>query len=201
LHSLPDEPPRLLRTGWIAEVREPGREVLFGSTCSIGCYELDGTRYLIGLDHPDGARVARWRPQWRGGELEAGIVREDSGGLVDDVQEHEEWGREAARWAVVLGLLLDAEGVPLRTTDEGPALPGSRHGAARSGRPWGVRRISLTGGPVPRPGGGSGEAQATELDQRIAAEVRVRGHLKRQRYGSERALVKWVYVESYEARR
>src|SRR5690606_18539978 len=200
LHSLPDEPPRLLRTGWIAEVREPGRESLFGSTCSLGCYELDGTYYLIGLDHPDGARVARWRPQWRGGELEAGIVREDSGGLIDDLQEHAEWAREAARWAVVFAMLLDAHGAPIRTEDEGPTLPGRRHGKARPGRPWGVRRVSLTEGAVARPGGHS-DGGETEIDQRIAVEVRVRGHLKRQRYGEGREQVRWIYVESYEARR
>jgi hypothetical protein len=200
LHSLPDEPPELLRRAWIVQTRDPATEHLFGDTAALAGYELEGTRYLIGLGYPDGCRVARWRPEWRGGEIGAGVVREDSGGLVDDVEDHEEWAREAARFIVVLGLLLDAEGSPLEHGDEGPALAGTRHGKPRPARPWAVRRIYLQHERIEGTSRAAGSDSA-DIDDRIASEVRVTGHLKRQPYGPDRALRKWLYVQSYEARR
>lgn len=102
LHSPPAEPPTLLRGPCIVEVRDPGDESLFpgafGATCSLGHYVHEGTHYLVGLDHPDGASVARWRPTWSGGEIGAGIVHEDRAGLLDvEADELAAWGRDAAR--------------------------------------------------------------------------------------------------------
>ncbi|MFZ5896430.1 MAG: hypothetical protein ACOY0T_35580 [Myxococcota bacterium] len=198
LHSLPGEPPRLLTAPWIAQVRDPASERLFGSTAALASYEFDGVRYLIGLDFPDGCAVARWRPEWRGGEIEAGVIREDSGGLLD-VDGHEEWARAAARFAVVLGVLLDAEGTPLATADEGPSLAGRRHGKPRPARPWAVRRVYLE--HEAKQQDAAGGRQPVELDEHISASVRVSGHLKRQPYGPGLSLRKWVYVRQYDARR
>lgn len=118
LHSLPAEPPRLLRRPWILEARRPETgERLFGETAALAGYQVDGVTYLIGLSYPDGARVARWTPRWTGGELDAGIPAETSP-LIDDADTHHAWVRDAARFAIVLGLLLDAEGAPLRTEDQ-----------------------------------------------------------------------------------
>lgn len=201
LHSLPDEPPRLLRAPWILEVRDPVRERLFGSTPALAGYELDGTIYLLGVGYPDGAFVARWRPRWPGGDIEAGVVREGSGGLIDDIEVHAEWGRAAARFAIVLGLMLDAEGTPLRTTDDKPQLPGTRKGKTRPARPWAVRRIYLESEGDGDHEGGAGGGGGNPTDDLIERSVMVRGHLKRQRYGAGHELVKWIYVQSYEARR
>lgn len=204
LHSLPDEPPRLLRAPWIVEVRDPERgERLFGDTAGLAGYELDGTTYLLGVGYPDGARVALWRPRWPGGDIEAGVVREDSGGLVDDLEQHVGWGRSAARFAIVLGLMLDAAGTPLRVTDDRPQLPGSRKGKPRPARPWAVRRIYLEeqGNDEEDGPGGGGAGGAASVADLIESSVMVRGHLKRQRHGAGGALVKWIYVASYEARR
>lgn len=52
LHTLPGQPPRLLRTAWIVESRIPEREPLFGDTASLAGYPLDGNIYLIGLRYP-----------------------------------------------------------------------------------------------------------------------------------------------------
>lgn len=200
LHSLPDEPPLLLTRAWIVQTAKPENEQLFGETAALAGYQLDGTHYLIGLGYPDGCRVARWRPEWRGGDINASVVREDSGGLVDDVRDHEEWARDAARFAIVLGLLLDAEGTPLATTDDGPTLAGTRHGKPRTARQWAVRRVYLDH-EVMHSGESSGESGSGDLADRVATDVRVTGHLKRQRYGAGHALTKWVYVRAYEARR
>ena len=47
------------------------------------------------------------------------------------------------------------------------------------------------------------EAVETEetIEGRVADAVVVSGHMKRQRYGEGHALVKWIYVAGYSARR
>lgn len=201
LHSLPDEPPRLLRGAWIVEVRTPGPELLFGDTAALAGYELDGSRFLIGLGYPDGCKVVRWAPAWKGGDLDAGVAPERDTSLLSgtDAGEHAEWGREAARFAVVLGLLLDAAGTPIRTSDEGPALAGRKHGKSHPARPWAARRVWIDGGPQGAAGGGGGVVGSVE--GRLAVGSEVRGHLKRQPFGPGGKERRWVYVQSYEARR
>ena len=198
LHSLPGEPPRLLRGPWIAEAREPERG-LFAGCAALGGYPLDGAVFLVGLGYPDGAMVARWVPRWDGRDLAAGMPEPDGSPLVDDVEGHAAWAREAARFAVVLGLLLDAEGTPVATADE----PRRRERRQAGRRPeWVVRRVYLDR-LVRRAGGGAAEAASEPVDREHlgAAMVPVRGHLRRQPYGPGGALRRWVYVEGYEARR
>lgn len=195
LHTLPGEPPRLLRGPWILEVRRPDRQVLFGATASLGGYELDGALYLVGLDYPDGVRVARWVPRWEEREI---VVPEDHSPLIDDVDAHHEWAQDAARYAVVLGILLDAEGTPLRVGEMRSAGFRAQAGV-RSRAGWVVRRVHLDERRRRASVGEPGEGTAPE--GRIAATVAVTGHLKRQAYGPGRSQRRWIYVESYEARR
>ncbi|MDQ7794166.1 MAG: hypothetical protein RDU89_07100 [bacterium] len=204
LHSLPGEPPHLLRGPWLLEARRP-EEPLFGQTASLGGYELDGVIYLVGLDHPDGVYVARWVPHWREEDLEAGIQRDDSP-LIADVDAHHAWARDAARFAVVLGLLLVAEGSPLLADEEqlAPRRRGARaprQPAGDSAEGWLVRRIHLGRITPSRQRAGEEAGAAADLSGRLPQTVPVRGHVKRQRYGPARAEVKWIYVDGYEARR
>lgn len=206
LHSLPEEPPRLLRTPCILEVRDPKSEALFdsgdeiGATCALGCYALDDALYLVGLQYPDGIAVVRWCPRWGGGELGDGIVQDDGSLLIDtDTEAHAAWGREAARFLVVLGLLLDAEHSPVATTDDAPGKRRKGNGRTRKSSPWAVRRVYLDG-----PARSSSPSEPSEegaMAGRLDVTVPVTGHLKRQPYGPGRALRKWVYVAGYEARR
>jgi len=202
LHTLPGEPPRLLRRPWLLEARKP-EEGLFGDTASLGGYELDGAVYLVGLGYPDGVYVARWTPHWHEEDLEAGVVRDESP-LIDDVDAHHEWAREAARFAIVLGLLLDAEGSPVEM-DESEASSRKRRRprseAAGGGRDWVVRRVSLSRLTPSRYRAAEGSSQAADLRGKVPATVPVRGHLKRQPYGPGQSLRRWIYVEGYEARR
>lgn len=202
LHSLPGEPPRLLRGPWIVEARGPEREALFGDTPSLGGYVLDGVLYLVGLRYPDGAMVAPWRPRWEERDLRAGMPAAVDSPLIDDLGAHNAWAREAARFALVLGLLLDAEGTPVAAEDERPRR---LRGGGTGRRPeWTVRRVYLD-----RPRGGSardeGDDAPTDAPDRRpdlrAEQVSVRGHLKRQAYGPGRSERRWVYVRGYEARR
>ncbi len=202
LHTLPGEPPRLLRGPWLLEARKP-EEPLFGDTASLGGYWLDGAAYLVGLGYPDGVRVARWTPRWREEDLEAGVAREDSP-LICDVDAHHEWAREAARFCVVLGLLLEAEGSPVEVDDDGEG--GQRR--ARRSRPggsgrgeWVVRRVYLSRLTPARHRASEGPVEAVDLTGRLPAQVPVRGHIKRQPYGPGQSLRRWIYVEGYEARR
>jgi hypothetical protein len=204
LHSLPDQPPRLLRRPCIVEVRTPGPELLFGDTASLGCYELDGARYLVGLQYPDGALVAQWKPRWSGGELDQGVTREPAEQPLLEgiaVDEHHAWACDAARFLVVLGLLLDAEATPLTTTEDAPATDRRKRRKKKgtaSAKPWAVTRVYLQSRPK---GSGGAAGDGSGVDGKTAAQVEVRGHLKRQPHGPGGSLRKWVYVAAYEARR
>ncbi len=204
LHSLPSEAPALLRGAWIAEARNPEREALFGQTACLGGYPLHDSIFLVGLDWPDGGYVARWRPRWEGSELEEGVLR-DASPMIEDVDLHHAWSREAARFAVVFALLLEAEGSWLGVEDEASVRFHDQRRRAPSkavgGPGWIVRRVYLDeprrARRAPRPAGEAGML----LEGKSPVTSMVRGHLKRQFYGPGRALRKWVYVRSYEARR
>jgi len=206
LHTLPGQAPRLLRAPAIVEVNRPERgDALWGKTASLGAYELDGAIYLVGVEYPDGAIVARWRPRWGERDLDAGVDRDASmSSMIDDVDEHHAWACEAARFLVVFGLLLDAEGAPLRREDERAGKRRQREERPQSDRPeWVTRHIYLderpasSGAPADSPRGSPAAPPADAREDVVA----VRGHVKRQRYGEGREKSKWIYVESYEARR
>ena len=206
LHALPGEPPRLLRGAWILESRHPERRPLiesdmgrWGMTASLGGYPLDGAIYLVGIGYPDGVAVARWAPKWTDEELAEGIPP-DSSPLIDNVDRHHSWAREAARFAVVFSLLLEAASRPI-TVDEPPGEQKRKAAGARNeARSWTVRRVHLRT-PITRrsapPTDGTGQA----LGDHQGVNVSVRGHLKRQPYGAGATLRRWVYVEAYQARR
>ncbi len=200
LHSLPEAAPRILRAPCIVESSRPDRP-LFGATSSLACYPLGGVLFLVGVDYPDGARTSRWNPQWGERELDAGVEREVDTSLVDSVEAHHAWAREAARFLVVLGLLLDAEGAPIRKEDEHPKPRGKRGAASGPGPEWITRHVYLD---ERRPSGAPrapSEPASAEHGDRLEQAVAVRGHVKRQRYGEAHAKTKWIWVEGYAARR
>lgn len=215
LHALPSEAPKLLRSPVLLEVRDPEHEAIcagsgmedWGHTASLAAYELDGAIYLIGLGYPDGARVARWVPRWGEDlptESDDERVLQDSKTTIlgSDREAHDDWAADAIRVLVVLGLLLDAAQTPLTTTDEGPQVAGrTKGGEARPARAWSVRRVYLTQEHRARRDGNRGADGARGADGLTAAEVEVRGHLKRQPHGPGGALRRWVYVDGYAARR
>lgn len=201
LRTLPAEPPHLLRGPCILTSRNPERgECLFGNTAELAMYALDGTIYLIGLHYPVALSVAPWRPHWSAHELE--VVSGGSTALIDNVDAWREWGQQAARFAVILGLLLDAEGTTLLV--EGPrASRGEAKGRRNQSRPasWSVRRVYVDNKGYRPSAPGSGEGESRDISRLQLARVMVTGFLRRQPYGPGGALRKWVYIQSYEARR
>lgn len=195
LRTLPGEPSRLLRRGWLVETKRPERgHLLFGKTACLGGYPLDDAIFLVGLGYPDGITVARWVPRWRERELE---IPEDWSPEIDDRAAHREWAIAAARFAVTLGLLLEAHGSPLVVDER--IQPGRRLSREAVASGWIVRRVHLDR-PAGSHGGGEGSG-AAGTDGRLGVEVAVRGHVKRQAYGPGHELRRWIYVASYEARR
>lgn len=188
LHSLPDSPPELLRRPWLLEVRRPSAgERLFGSTFALGGYSLEGVTYLVGLTAAGAASVAPWRPQWTGEDLVDG-TRQSHSPLIDDVGEHQQWARDAARFAVVYALLCEAEGSPLRVDE-------ARKRDAAGDLP--VRNVYLDG--ALGVDGTASPSPDTTIPGRVAEERPVRGHLTRQRHGPGLAVSKWIYVSGYSA--
>ncbi|WP_176416594.1 hypothetical protein [Myxococcus sp. AM010] len=102
--------------------------------------------------------------------------------LIDEghAPPHAAWAREAARYAVIFGLLLEAEGSPLRIEE-------ARRRDAHLNLP--ARAVYLLG-PVPVPA----RSPEAGLGWRGAVERQARGYLKRQRHGPRLALSRWEYV-------
>lgn len=210
VHSLPDEPPRLLRRGCIVEVAHPERgERLFGNTVSLGCYEHKDRRAMVGLSYPDGARVSWWTPRWAGGDVKSGTAVDLDDPVVtiplEAHAEHRTWAREAARFLVVFGMLLDAAGAPVRVEDESgrPRPQGKPKKGAKPPPAWVTRRVHLTtGAPVRGPAERDlSAAVAADLAGKTAVETRVTGHLKRQPYGPGGSQRRIIYVAEHAARR
>lgn len=214
LHTLPGEPPALLRGGWILETRDPEREHLIagaggiGPIASLGGYVIGNQIFFVGLGYPDGIFVGSWRPRWGETDLQAGLPDVDASPLIADLDGHTQLVRDAARFALILGIHLDAEGTPVEVRERtGKTRRRSRGGASPSG--WVERRVYL--GRIVRSAGAAGapaeaagapaEADARGDDDRILVPTMVRGHLRRQPYGPQSSLRKWIYVERYEARR
>lgn len=201
LHSLPGEPPYLLRGAFLLEARRH-EEPLFGQTSSLGGYAHNGAVFLVGLQYPDGAAVTRWVPRWEERDLDAGLPQQDDSPLIDDVDGHHAWAREAARFAVVLGLLLMAEGSPVIVEDERPRRRRGTGVTQSGGRDWAVRRVSLDRLTLSRHRQAEpAQSEPADLTGKRASVVPVRGHIKRQTYGPRHSGRRWIYVEGYEARR
>lgn len=200
LHSLPHEPPRFLRRAFIVEAHHPEQgERLFGDTAAIACFPYHDEMRLVGAEFDGAMRVSVWKPVWTGGELEAGMSAASSP-LIDDAEVHHDWTLQAARLAIVLGLLLDAEGAPIGVTDESSR---SKESSQHKGRPppaWVTRYVYVRAKAV-HASTREIEASAGGIEGRDATSRPVRGHLKRQRFGPGHKELRWIYVESYEARR
>lgn len=214
LHTLPGEVPVLLKRPWIFQAKRHDRP-LFGDTSEIAGYQLepDGPYWLVALRYPDGISVVHWTPQWR----EEGIPESigewsdpDVNPLLetDTTGDYSEWAIDAVRFCVVLAIMIEAANTPITLGDEIPHLwsgkrikKGKTEKKARSEGSWAVRRIYLDRPKKSGGGGGSTEGEGGRVDGRIPHTAEVTGHLKRQPYGPGLAKRKWIYVQSYEARR
>jgi hypothetical protein len=177
-HALPPEPPRLLRRAFVLESTHPeqgGR--LFDDTWCLGGYSLDGAIYLCGITPENRAFFGSWRPRWGSGDEvgvgagEDGLVR--AGGEGEDPEaELRAWARRAARFALTLGLMLEAEGTPLRWSDTRDRLTGPRGKRKRVGvrrGAWVMRRVSLDGPPPAGVGRSEGGPAGGASPGRVAA--------------------------------
>jgi hypothetical protein len=175
LHFIPDAPPRLLRAPGIVETRRPETgEVLWDDYVSLGWYQIEGVTYVLGLRYPDGFEVARWTPRWTGKDLEPELPEIDRSALVDDVDAHQEFARDAARYVIVLGLLAEAANSPLRIELDK--------------RERTTRHVYL-GDHASAP-----RTVAAGTEAGVAEAVPVAGHLRRQRYGPGHAKTQTIYV-------
>jgi hypothetical protein len=149
--------------------------------------------------------TGRWRPVWEERDLEEGLRDEKPSPQIADVSGHREWTREAARFAIVFGLLLDVEGSPLRQ-EAAPRKKSARRAAERRGEAgWVTRYVHLEDDARRRLDAAEAEAArtagATGTADRALLPVQVLGHMRRQRHGPGHREVKWIDVAGHAARR
>ena len=197
--ALPTEAPRLLQKAFIVESDRPERgDILFGNTVCLGGYWLEGVLYLIGFQYPDGVAVAQWRPGWGDGE-QPDLPEVDPSPLIEDVVGHVEWAREAAFFAIRLGVLLEARSSPLETAQPGKKKKANPRRGAKNTE-WAIRRIRLSQ-PERRSVSADPPGEALDTTNRALQPVQVRGHLRRVAIGEGRTEREWRWIETYEGRR
>ena len=210
LHMLPSESPAFLKNPFLISSRKPEQgDVLFGNTIQIGGYWMEDTLYLI-LLHKEGLSVVPWEPKWAEEAIDDFTPKDMT--LVD----REVWdgwkeeARRAVRFITVFSILYEAENTPVRIEElkekrSQKAAASSRRGDSGSRRSssakWSIRRVYIDARlykPAPESETSSRDLDKSRLEERA---VMVSGHLKRQPYGPRLSLRKWIYVQSYEARR
>lgn len=213
VHALPARPPRLLAGPWIAEVHDPARDALWQTAggqrvLAVGGYMLEDIVCVTVIDTAR-AYVGRWRADWGSEQRFDTVAVDDAASPLlagIDAAAHGETVGHAVRLSIVLGLLLEAEGTPLRTHDEERKPP--RQQRKRGLVPKGAgewRRTYVTLDPresVGRTGRAADEATvgAGAADREAVRSV-VTGHLKTQACGPGGKERKLIYVAGYEARR
>ncbi len=192
LHSIPADPPKLLSSSWILESKRPDYP-LFDETANLAGYWIDGKIGLLGFNYPDGARFALWTPRWGDGEI---ALPGDFTPNIDVDPQYYAWAMHAARYVLILAIMLEAEKTPIESDNGGRKSQKrvkGKHGD------WTVRRVYL--GKTYGRHGEKGTGDHANIEGKMAEVVPVRGHLKRQPYGPGRAERRWVWIEGYEARR
>lgn len=199
LHSIPDKPPRLLTRPGVVEAHRPETgDRLWGNIASLGWCQIESGMYLFGIGYPEPDApeaidwaAAKWSPEWTGQDLEPQMPGLDlTSPLIRDLAEHNEFARNAVRYLTVFGLLAEVQDGPLSIELDHKTKWRHVRLTQRTPQP----RIDARPEPPEQP-------VADEQPGRVVAERTVTGHLKRQRYGERSALVKWIYIEGYSARR
>lgn len=217
LHGFPKEPPRLLRNPWLVEVRRPETgERLFDDVVAMASYHLETIKRWVllvwRLRESDIFTCARfiWNPLYEGDSSDEDIFWFDGRWLPIDVvsvlPEDRVQFERAVRFVTILGVMLDAENVPFRLKEERETTPesGGKSSLQKngSGLQWITRHIYLDEARVQEAERqASREQYGASASDKNLVPVTVKGHLKRQRFGTARQEIKWIFVDSYAAHR
>lgn len=209
LRSVPTEPPRLMREPWLVEGHKG--QSLVADISAVGGYGLDDLTYLFVRHGPRGEYfdVAGSRFHWgpENADPRKWSVLTNAGDI--DPSLRADWAKTAdtaAAFALVLGLLLDAKGSPLKA-EEDAVGGGHQTRAQRQAEKdhWRVRHVRLAqeekrSGPAIF-SGPIAPAVPGFSSTLVPKDVPVSGHLRRFRVGAGRAKVDWRYVREYSATR
>lgn len=198
MHDLPDAPPSFLTRPRIIETRDETYS-LFADVASLGIYDLDGMTFIVMLAYSGAAIVEKVRDPW--GKKISKLRYDDARAQNEKIRR--DYMTEALRFLTVLSVLLEAERTPVEVGKVFEKKKEKRKAEALGIQKPLVERVYLS--KRYENAGSSTGSSAIEasgnIKGRISADVTVRGHLKRQRYGEGSALTKWIYVDAFESRR
>lgn len=226
LGYVPADPPKLFERPWFIEIKRGGddRERLFGNTIALcGFHVAQSDIWVIIGWRKDGDHnfytCAKWPSTWGTDDLGTSDVEENVGRLQDgrwvlskdtsqSVFHSPDWLGQAVQFAINLGELLAAEGAPVRVEEEqrrhSPSQSPPRGGKPNSDRDlrWVVRHIYLDEPPRPHVASAVPRTQSADAtSNRTLSDVKVCGHIRRQRIGPGRTEVKRVYIEPHMSKR
>ena len=187
IHNFPSLCPDFLKKAFVLESKKP-EHPLFGNTSSLGGYWIDGNFYLVGIGCPDGATL---HPVWDGREITGNETN-----VLGDTAELNEWAKDAMRYVLILSLLMEAERTPVMCGSGKSHKSTIKRGNKKQ---WIVERVYLNKKYI-------SQAQKSEdnifsTDGKTQKTVPVRGFIRSQHYGANNTQIKFVYIESFEARR
>lgn len=228
LGYVPSEPAPLLRAPWLIEVKRGGDDSdrLFGNTLALcGVHLLPVDMWLLTGWRREGTRefftVGTWPVTWGQDDLGISDVDEvsahcDNGVWVKSIDPDAnvfsgtDWLSQAVQFSINLGELTAAENAPLRIDEERTEhrTPGSllRPQAGQRKSPpdlrWVVKHVYLDE-PSRRSVSSRNASTSEPVDtsQRVLANVEVRAHMRRQRFGPGNSQTKRIYIDPFEARR
>lgn len=203
LNSHPAAPPRLFHSPFVIESPDPRNISLFADVVSVAGYSLDGRWFVIFWRYPDGCGVFEWGAHWQAErDADFDVVSENSL-LVPNKEEWDGLARQSIRFAIILGLLLDADGTPVEQRTEKPQRPEARrYGQKRApATGWETRHLVVPAGRRPASEVRPEPQLETTREGLLLKPVEVRGFLRRQTHGPRNSERKWIYVEGFQSRR
>lgn len=212
LHSLPSTCPRILSKSFLFEVRDRGKDFLFGKTFCLGGYWIGNECFLLGLqDEGDsvGGLVGVWRPQWSQ-DILSGTEQPAPGEFskahnaqmainIKDVEGHQAWCREAAAFAVTAALCLEAKQSPFYRREERLQPAKSSSPSKTRGAGWVIQHVYVSEEPKKRTGSTEKHEPAPPAEGMVLQTVSIETHLRRQHYGPRTMpRTEWIWVRAHE---
>jgi len=198
IETLPNEYPVFLKTPFLIEAK-PG-EYLIDDIHAIGGY-IDNEGLFFYLAYNDnGCLVCHEKNPFSNNKLIADVVfiNEDE---PEQAKAYENKKRNILRFITILALMLEAEKSPVMI-DSGNKKSIKRNlkeNRKKNLADWIERRIYIDANLIQSKK--NTERVVMDKEDKFLKDVAIQGFLRRQRYGTNNELMKWIYIDDFDSSR